>query len=143
VVNEKLVELAAKHEVKLIATNDVHFTKEKDAETHDLLICLVTNSERDNPNRLRYTKQEWLKTRAEMEALFSDIPEALDNTMEVADKIETYELNSPPIMPVFEIPESFGTEESYRQKHDENTLRKEFSDVMAISLITTHPSKNG
>ncbi len=128
IVNEKLVELAAKHNVKLIATNDVHFTNEKDAETHDLLICLVTNSERDNPNRLRYTKQEWLKTREEMEALFSDIPEALDNTIEIADKIETYELDSPPIMPVFEIPEDFGTEEGYRQQYDETALRSEFSD---------------
>ncbi|MGC9330700.1 MAG: DNA polymerase III subunit alpha [Bacteroidales bacterium] len=127
-VNARLVELAARHDVKLIATNDVHFAKEKDAETHDILICLVTNSERDNPNRLRYTKQEWLKTREEMQELFSDIPEALDNTMEIADKVETYELNSPPIMPVFEIPKSFGTEESYRQKFDEDTLRKEFSN---------------
>ncbi|MGM0649259.1 MAG: DNA polymerase III subunit alpha [Bacteroidota bacterium] len=127
-VNAKLVELAAKHDVKLIASNDVHFPQEKDAETHDLLICLVTNSFRDDEKRLRYTKQEWLKTQEEMNELFSDIPDALENTNEIADKVEMYELDSPPIMPVFEIPESFGTEASYRQKYDEKALREEFSD---------------
>jgi DNA polymerase-3 subunit alpha len=127
-VNEKLVELAVKHNVKLIATNDVHFAKKEDGEAHDLLICLVTNSFKDEENRLKYTKEEYLKSPEEMAELFSDIPEAIENTMEIADKVEEFELDSPPIMPVFEIPESFGTEEQYREKLDEAALREEFSD---------------
>jgi len=126
--NTVIAELAQKHQVKLIATNDVHFAKQDDAEAHDLLICLVTGKFRDEEDRMRYTKQEWLKTRAEMEALFSDYPEALDNTMEIADKVEAYELNSDPIMPVFEIPENFGTETSYREKFSEEELINEFGD---------------
>ena len=127
-VNEKVVELAGKHNVKLIATNDVHFAQEDDAEAHDLLICLVTGKFRDEENRMHYTKQEWLKNRAEMEDLFSDIPEALDNTMEIAEKVEEYELDSAPIMPVFEIPENFGTEEEYKTKYTEQDLIEEFSE---------------
>src|SRR6056297_109763 len=78
-VNEKLVELAAKHNVKLIATNDVHFAKKEDGEAHDLLICLVTNSFKDEENRLKYTKEEYLKSPDEMTELFSDIPDAIEN----------------------------------------------------------------
>ncbi|MFO7878958.1 MAG: DNA polymerase III subunit alpha [Bacteroidota bacterium] len=127
-VNAKLVELAAKHDVKIIATNDVHFAKKEDGEAHDLLICLVTNNFKDEENRLKYTKEEYLKSPDEMAELFSDIPEALENTMEIADKVEEFELDSPPIMPVFEIPESFGTEDGYKEKLNEAALREEFSD---------------
>jgi DNA polymerase III subunit alpha len=125
-VNEKIIELSIKHQVKVIASNDVHFAKEDDAEAHDLLICLMTGKYKDEENRLHYTKQEWLKTRSEMSELFSDFPEALENTMEIAEKVEFFELNSAPIMPVFEIPEEFGTKESYRENLSESMLIEEF-----------------
>ncbi|WP_347839667.1 DNA polymerase III subunit alpha [uncultured Draconibacterium sp.] len=127
-VNKLLVPLAKKMGVKLIATNDIHFTNEADAEAHDLLICLNTGKDFDDPNRMRYTKQEWFKTQAEMNQLFSDLPEALANTNEIAEKVETFELNSAPIMPVFPIPEEIGTEESFKEKYSEADLREEFGD---------------
>ncbi|MGE4587180.1 MAG: DNA polymerase III subunit alpha [Mangrovibacterium sp.] len=125
-VNQVILELAEKYQVKLIATNDVHFTNAEDADAHDLLICLNTGKDLDDPNRMRYTKQEWFKTTAEMNALFPDVPEALRNTQEVVDKVEEYELNSAPIMPEFPIPEAFGTETAYREKYSEENLRDEF-----------------
>ncbi len=128
-VNKQLVVLAKKLGVKLIATNDIHFTNKEDADAHDLLICLNTGKDFDDPNRMRYTKQEWFKTQAEMNQLFGDIPEALANTMEVVEKIENYELNSAPIMPVFPIPEEIGTEEEFAQKYSEADLREEFGDA--------------
>ncbi|WP_455629146.1 DNA polymerase III subunit alpha [Parabacteroides chinchillae] len=126
-VNKVLIELAHKHNIKLIATNDVHFVNEDDAEAHDRLICLSTGKDLDDPNRMRYTKQEWMKTTAEMNAIFADIPEALSNTLEIADKVEFYSIDSGPIMPTFAIPEDFGTEESYKQKYTEKDLFDEFT----------------
>ena len=126
-VNKVLVELARKHHIKLIATNDVHFVNEEDADAHDRLICLSTGKDLNDPTRMRYTKQEWLKTTAEMNQIFADVPEALRNTLEIADKVEYYSIDSGPIMPTFNIPEDFGTEESYRAKFTEKDLFDEFT----------------
>ncbi len=128
IVNKVLMELAVKYQIKLIATNDVHFTNAEDADAHDLLICLNTGKDLDDPNRMRYTKQEWFKTTAEMNALFADVPEALSNTREVVDKVEEFELNSVPIMPQFPIPADFGTELEYETKYSEEKLKTEFGE---------------
>lgn len=125
-VNEEIIKLARKHNIKLVATNDVHFTYEDDAEAHDRLICVSMQKSFYEP-RLHYTKQEWLKSTAEMEAIFSDLPEALDNTHEILDKIEFYSLNNAPIMPFFDIPKEFGTEEEYRARLSEKDLFDEFT----------------
>lgn len=106
-VNKVLAELAAKHGVKLIATNDSHFTLEEDAEAHDHLICLNTGRDLDDPNRMRYTGQEYFKSAEEMAELFPDHPEVLENTLEIAAKIEEYELDHKPLMPDFILPEDF------------------------------------
>ena len=112
-VNPILLDLARKYGIKVIATNDSHFVNEEDAEAHDRLICLSTNHYVNDVNRMHYTKQEWLKTPEEMAEIFSDIPEALTNTQEIVDKIETYDIDHGPIMPKFDIPASFGKEEDY------------------------------
>ena len=127
-VNVVLLEFAKKHNIKVIATNDVHFVEEEHGDAHERLVCLSTGKLMNDPNRgMAYTKQEWLKTPEEMEAIFSDIPEALSNTLEIAEKVETYSINSDPIMPKFPIPESFGTEEEYRKKFTEQDLFDEFT----------------
>ncbi|MCX6250506.1 MAG: DNA polymerase III subunit alpha [Bacteroidetes bacterium] len=115
IVNEALIKLSAKSGVKLIATNDAHFLDEMDANAHDRLLCLHTGKDIDDPTRLRYTGQEWVKTRAEMQELFRDIPETLKNTMELFDKIEFYPLNKDPIMPDFPLPEGFSEPMDYLQ----------------------------
>ena len=112
-VNPVLVALARKYGVKIICTNDSHFVNEEDAEAHDRLICLSTNHYVSDVNRMHYTKQEWLKTPEEMAAIFSDLPEALENTQEIVDKVEIYDIDHGPIMPKFDIPASFGKEEDY------------------------------
>ena len=128
-VNKMLVPLAKKLGVSIIATNDIHFTNAEDADAHDLLICLNTGKDFDDPNRMRYTKQEWFKTQEEMNELFSDIPEALVNTENVAEKIEVFKLDSDPIMPIFGIPEDFGTLKSYGEKYTEKELLDEFTET--------------
>ncbi|MDO4695666.1 DNA polymerase III subunit alpha [Porphyromonas sp.] len=112
-VNEQLIKLAKETGVKVVATNDVHFAKEEDAETHDRLICMNTKVYYDDPNRLYYSKQEWLKSQADMNRIFADIPEALDSTIEILNKIEHYSIDNKPLMPDFPIPEGFDGEDDY------------------------------
>ncbi|MFP4487848.1 MAG: DNA polymerase III subunit alpha [Bacteroidales bacterium] len=112
-VIEAYRELSEKTGVKIVASNDVHFLRAEDAEAHDRLICLNTGKELDDPNRLRYTKQEYFKTGEEMAALFHDCPEAIANSLEIASRIEDYELNHKPIMPEFPIPEEFENKDDY------------------------------
>ena len=126
-VNRVLIQLAAKYDVKLVCTNDVHFVDEENAEAHDRLICLSTGKELDDPSRMLYSKQEWFKTKEEMNEIFADVPEALSNTLEVLSKVEAYDIDHAPIMPNFDIPESFGTEEEYRRRISEKELFDEFT----------------
>ncbi len=107
IYNKVIFELAEKHGVKVIATNDVHFVRKEDGPVHDRLICLTTNSYIDDPDRLRYTQQEYLKSEEEMLALFPDHPEAISNTLEVLGKVEAYSIDSDPILPVYEIDPAF------------------------------------
>ena len=107
IYNKVIFELAEKHHVKVVATNDVHFVRKEDGPVHDRLICLTTNSYIDDPDRLRYTQQEYLKSEEEMLALFPDHPEAISNTLEVLDKVETYSIDCDPILPVYEIDPAF------------------------------------
>ena len=126
-VNKHIVELSKKCGVKLICSNDVHFVDEENAEAHDRLICLSTGKDLDDPNRMLYSKQEWMKTKAEMWEMFSDIPEAMANTVEICDKVEFYTIDNAPIMPNFAIPEEFGTEEEYRKTITHEDLFNEFT----------------
>ena len=127
IANAKILEYAKKYNIKVVCTNDVHFVDEENAEAHDRLICLGTGKDLDDPNRMLYTKQEWFKTKEEMNEIFSDVPESLSNTIEVLNKVETYDIEHAPIMPNFEIPKDFGTEEEYRQRLTEKELFDEFT----------------
>lgn len=143
-VNKVLLELAAKHNIKVIATNDVHFINEEDAEAHDRLICLTTNSDVDDPNRMRYTQQEWMKTTEEMNIRFADVPEALSNTLEIADKVEFYSIDHKAYMPDFPLPEGFQDNDEYLHfltyegaKHRyENELTEEIKERIDFELET-------
>jgi DNA polymerase-3 subunit alpha len=99
-VKNAIKEISKKHNIKIIATNDVHFINAEDAEAHDRLICLNTGKDVSDSDRMKYTTQEFFKTTEEMNNLFSDIPEAIENTNEIVEKITNYNLNKEPIMPV-------------------------------------------
>lgn len=125
--NKALMEFAKEYGIKVVCTNDCHFEDQDTAEAHDHLLCLSTSKDLDDPFRLMYTKQEWFKTRKEMNDVFADVPEALSNTLEVLGKVEMYSIDNGPIMPYFPIPESFGTEQSWREKYTEADLYREFT----------------
>ncbi len=135
-VNPILMEIAANNGIKVICTNDAHFVEEEHADAHELLVLLNTgrtmadinkSMDDETDDNMAYTKQEWLKTPEEMAAIFSDVPEALANTQEIVDKIETYDIDCGPIMPKFPIPEEFGTEAEWRNKYTEQDLFDEFT----------------
>ena len=119
--------LGKKLGIRVIATNDVHFLDAADDDSHDVLLALSTGRKMSDEKRLVYTGQEYFKTEEEMRALFAESPELLANTKEVADRIEEYELDSPPIMPKFAIPAAFGTEDGYAKEFDEARLKDEFN----------------
>lgn len=127
--NAELIKLARKTNTKLVATNDVHFVEEEHADAHEHLICLSTGKDLDDPTRMRYTKQEYLKSPEAMAEIFSDLPECIENTVEIANKVEDFKLDSPPMMPVFPIPAEFGTEEAYQKKFSESDLINEFEEA--------------
>ena len=142
-VVEAFKKLAVKYNVKVIATNDVHFINAEDAEAHDRLICINTAKDIDDPNRLRYSKQEYLKSEEEMRAIFNDIPEAIDNVAGLVAKIEKYKLDHDPIMPEFELPAGYTDKDNYLRfltyqgaKERWGTLTGEQSDRIDFELDT-------
>ena len=126
-VNRVLLQFAKEYGIKYVCTNDCHFEDKETAEAHDHLLCLSTQEDLNSPTRMRYSKQEWFKTREEMNEVFADLPEAMSNTLEILNKVELYSIDNGPIMPFFPIPESFGTEEKWRQKFSEQQLYDEFT----------------
>lgn len=113
-VNQELIKLARKYNVKLIATNDSHYVEEEDWESHDILLCVNTGKSLADDNRFKFSSSDYyFKTQAEMNALFSDVPEAIDNTMEVYDKVETIKLKRDILLPAFPMPKEFASQDDY------------------------------
>ena len=136
--NKELIKLAKEYGVKLVCTNDCHFVDQDNAEAHDHLLCLATGKDLDDPNRMLYSKQEWFKTREEMNEIFSDVPEALSNTLEILNKVELYSIDHSPIMPFFPIPAEFGTEEETRKRISPEELFREFTTDENGNEIMSH-----
>jgi DNA polymerase-3 subunit alpha len=112
-VNAELMRMSEKFGIKVVATNDVHFVNEEDAEAHDRLICISTGRKMNDPSRMLYSKQEWMKTTAEMNEVFADVPQALANTIEILDKVEPYTIDHKPILPNFPLPDGFTDNDDY------------------------------
>ncbi len=147
-VNKAILELAARHNVKYIVSNDVHFVMADDAPAHDRLICLNTGRDLDDPNRMRYTFQEYLKTPDEMAALFPDTPEALETTLEIADKVENYSLEHKPLMPNFPPPDDFVVEveplkESFVKKLEDETVLAKIATADTVEKLAEVAKETG
>lgn len=114
ICNAVLLKWSKKYNVKVIATNDVHYIDMQDAEAQDILLCIQTNKDIDDPKRMRFSGQEFfLKTKEEMNAVFHDLPEALDNTGEVVSKIEPISIERKILLPVFAIPPGYTDNDEY------------------------------
>lgn len=127
-----IIEIAKKYGVKVIATNDVHYVNANDFDAHKILICLNTGQKLSEYSKMHYTGLEYFKSQQEMIELFEDCPEAITNTQEIVDKVEVYDLNRDPILPIFEIPKSFGRIEEFFEKYPKEKIEQELSEEEII-----------
>jgi len=138
-VNPEIVRIARKHKIKLVVTNDSHFTCAEDVDAHDALLCIQSGKSIEEENRLRYTGTEYLKSRKEMTEMFRDhlpleiVEEALENTLEIAEKVEKYdqELLGGMRMPDFPIPQGH-TAETYLEELTWEGLRERFKEIKIV-----------
>ncbi len=134
-VNDQLLDMGRKNQIKVVASNDVHFLNAEDSQVQDRLICILTGKNIDDPSRMRYSGQEWFKTQAEMIELFKDEPETIANTQEIVDKIEVLPLNSSPIMPDFTLPAGFDDENVYLRHIVYEGAKERWGENLSEELI--------
>ena len=134
--NEILVKWAKEYNVKMIATNDSHYVEEEDSEAHDILLALQTNADINDPNRFRFTDDNnnlntefYLKTPAEMKELFSDLPEAVDNTNEIIEKVDDIQLSSDLLLPDYEIPDQYDSMYNYLRELTYEGAKKRYGEI--------------
>ena len=129
-VNAVLMQKANEFGVKVVATNDVHYVATTDAKAYNVQLCAATNKTMEELAELIPTTTRWLRSRKEMCELFSDIPDALENTMEIFNKVEFYDIRHAPIVPAISIPDGFGNER--REKEDNYLEYLSFSKAKQI-----------
>ncbi|MFT5165388.1 MAG: DNA polymerase-3 subunit alpha [Saprospiraceae bacterium] len=113
-INQELLKLAKKHNVKVIATNDSHYVEEEDWAPHDILLCVNTASLLEEEKRFRFPSSDfYFKTQAEMSQIFIDVPESIDTTMEIYDKIDKLQLARDVLLPAFPLPPEYKTQDDY------------------------------
>ena len=127
-VNEVLLRFAKDYNVKIICSNDSHYIDQKDANAHDILLCINTGEKQSTPAIREFVEegatmkggrfafwndQFYFKTQAEMGQLFHDLPQALDNTMEIVDKVEHLKLKQDILLPHFQVPTEFASQDDY------------------------------
>ncbi len=113
-VNQHLLAFAKKYDLKVIATNDAHYVEEEDWRPHDIILCVNTNAKVHETNRFKFSSPDYyMKTKAEMAMLFQDVPQALDNTLEIVDKIDQLELARDLLLPAFPLPKGFDNQPDY------------------------------
>ncbi|MDZ7658424.1 DNA polymerase III subunit alpha [Fodinibius sp.] len=134
--NEILVKWSKEYNVKMVATNDCHYVNEEDSEAHDILLALQTNADINDPNRFRFTDDNnnlntdfYLKTPEEMEELFSDLPQAIDNTNEIIEKVDDIDLSSELLLPHYSIPDQFDSMDDYLRHLTYEGAKKRYGEI--------------
>ena len=113
-INQQLIKFARKYGIKMIATNDSHYIEEDDWRPHDIILCINTGSKIDTPDRFNFPSSDfYFKSQDEMKDLFKDVPEAIDCTMEIYDKIEMPELERDIILPNYPLPKEYKSQSEY------------------------------
>ena len=129
-MNERLIEKANANGVKIVATNDVHYLRSTDIRAYNTLRSFAEEKTVEEYEKLNYPLNRWLRSRKEMCELFSDVPAALENTMEIFNKVEFYDIRHAPIVPAINIPDGFGNER--REKEDNYLEYLSFSKAKQI-----------
>ncbi|MCB9310795.1 MAG: DNA polymerase III subunit alpha [Lewinellaceae bacterium] len=148
-VNQVLIQLAKKYNLKTIVTNDAHYVEKEDASPHDVLLCVNTGSVLEEQNRFKFPSEDfYFKTKAEMNTLFGDVKSAIENTMEIEDKVESLDLARQILLPAFPIPEGYNNQEDYLRyltfkgaQHKYGSITKEIEDRLNFELDVIVRSK--
>jgi DNA polymerase-3 subunit alpha len=131
-VNQVLLGFAKKYNVKVICTNDAHYLEEEDWKPHDVLLCVNTNNKIEESDRFQFPSSDfYVKTAGEMSKLFRDIPAALDNTLEIFDKVTPPDLARNIILPNYPVPKEFGTQSEYLRHLVYTGARKRYGEITA------------
>jgi DNA polymerase-3 subunit alpha len=129
-INQTLLKLAKKYKVKTICTNDTHYVEEEDWAPHDILLCINTASSVASDKRFKFPSTDfYFKTQDQMKVLFKDLPESVDNTMEIYDKIETLELARDVLLPNFPIPEGYTSQDDFLRGLTYQGAKKRWGDI--------------
>jgi len=132
-INQILIGFAKKHDIKVIATNDVHYVEEEDNQPHDLLLCVNTGSFVEDQNRFKFASSDfYFKTQDEMNHIFSDVPYAIDNTMEIASKIEGLTLSRDVLLPAFPLPPGFDNQPDYLRHITYEGAKRKYGTITPI-----------
>ena len=113
--NAVLMQKAKEYGVKVVATNDVHYADPEDLAAYNIQRCVATKKNMEEFAKTNILQFRWLRSRKEMCELFSDVPEAIANTMEIFDNVEFYDIRHTPIIPTIDIPDSFGDEKTSKE----------------------------
>ena len=115
--NQKLVRLARKLNIPLVATNDAHYLKKEDAYNHEVLLCIQTGKRMNDEDRMRFDTDElYVKSQEEMSQFFINVPEAIENTVKIAEKCNVEFEFGHTILPNYEVPKEFKTHYDYLEK---------------------------
>ncbi len=135
-INQELLKFAEKHKVKVIATNDSHYVDQKDSEAHDILLCLQTGKDFTDPDRFKFPNNKFFfKTQFEMKELFKDVPQAIENTLEIVEKVQSLNLQRDVLLPAFQLPVGFRDQNEYLKFLTFEGARKRWGEILPIDII--------
>jgi len=131
-VNQELLRLAKKYNCKVIATNDSHYVEEDDWAPHDILLCINTNSLLEAEKRFKFPSSDFFfKSQQQMKQMFLDVPESIDNTMEILDKVEPIKLARDVLLPAFPLPEGFTTQDEFLRHLTFEGAKRRYGSITA------------
>lgn len=135
-VNQKLVELSHKLDIPLVATNDSHYLKKEDAYNHEILLCIQTGKKITDDDRMRFETDElYIKSPEEMSDYFSGVPEAIENTVKIADKCNvTFEFGHT-ILPNYDVPAEYATHYDYLKKLCDDGIKNRYGENPSQEII--------
>ncbi len=135
-VNQKLIELSKQLDIPLVATNDAHYTKKEDAYNHEVLLCIQTGKKMTDEDRMRFETDElYIKSPEEMSDYFSNVPQAIENTVKIAEECNVEFEFGHTILPNYEVPEEFATHYDYLEKLTNDGMHKRYGENLSQELI--------
>ena len=135
-INQELLKFAKKYNVKVIATNDSHYVDQKDSEAHDILLCLQTGKDFTDPDRFKFPNDKFFfKTQYEMKELFNDVPFAIENTLDIVEKVQSLNLQRDVLLPAFKLPPGFTNQDEYLKYLTFEGARKRWGEILPIDVI--------